>query len=357
MEDDDEFGDLYTDVLRPFASSSSLSSASQPHQPSPAPPSLHSPIDLNLKSSNDDDGIVFGAPHSSSTAPNQTLAPQPKEPVREAVKLDLAPNSIAREDSAGVARVLEAGYVELPRRTGPEAGVVESEALSRGGGEGGVDLMDKDVNFDIEEGNTGIDDIGSEPIIPGLSGGGGSGSGGDAMVRGLTVNLEASRKDDASGGGGGSGENDWDSDSDDDLQIVLNDDLGHVRRLAKENIRFTVEGEGELIGNASINANPRAVEWGSAPVLIRSTRQAGKIKIKAEVQFPGTHAPTPAELEIESVPSTMPACYLESEKTGKPGLSGKAGNSGQSAPTLTDAEKAKLLQEVEAQQADLGIQK
>ncbi len=84
----------------------------------------------------------------------------------------------------------------------------------------------------------------------------------------------------------------------------VTDDLGHVRRLAKENIQFTVEGEGEIIGDASINANPRAVEWGSAPVLIRSTKKAGKIKIKAEVQFPGTHAPTPAELEIESIPPT-----------------------------------------------------
>ena len=90
MEDDEEFGDLYTDVLRPFASSSSLSSTSQPHQPLPAPPSLHRPINLNLKSSNDDDRIVFGAPHSNSTAPNQTLAPQPKESVCEVIKLDLA---------------------------------------------------------------------------------------------------------------------------------------------------------------------------------------------------------------------------------------------------------------------------
>ena len=90
MEDDDEFGDLYTNMLRPFASSLSLSSASQPHQPLPVPPSLHRSIDLNLKSSNDDDGIVFEAPHSNSTAPNQTLAPQPKESVREAIKLDLA---------------------------------------------------------------------------------------------------------------------------------------------------------------------------------------------------------------------------------------------------------------------------
>ena len=134
----------------------------------------------------------------------------------------------------------------------------------------------------------------------------------------------------------------------------VTDDLGHVRRLAKENIRFTVEGEGEIIGDASINANPRAVEWGSAPVLIRSTRQAGKIKIKAEVQFPGVHAPTPAELEIESIPYDMPMCYDISEKANsqKP-----IANSPNSTSTLSDAEKAKLLQEVEAQQADFGIQK
>ena len=89
----------------------------------------------------------------------------------------------------------------------------------------------------------------------------------------------------------------------------VTDDLGHVRRLAKENIRFTVEGEGEIIGDASINANPRAVEWGSAPVLIRSTRQAGKIKIKAEVQLPGVHATTPPQSAIESLPYGLPMCH------------------------------------------------
>ena len=134
----------------------------------------------------------------------------------------------------------------------------------------------------------------------------------------------------------------------------VTDDLGHVRRLAKENIRFTVEGEGEIIGDASINANPRAVEWGSAPVLIRSTRQAGKIKIKAEVQFPGTHAPTPAELEMESIPYNLPMCYNVSETAVRrhPSSIGHHPSS-----TLSDEEKAKLLQEVEAQQADFGIQK
>ena len=134
----------------------------------------------------------------------------------------------------------------------------------------------------------------------------------------------------------------------------VTDDLGHVRRLAKENIRFTIEGEGEIIGDASINANPRAVEWGSAPVLIRSTKKAGKIKIKAEVQFPGTHAPTPAELEIESIAYDMPMCYLPSE-TSQTSQTSKT--SASTSSTLSEAEKAKMLQEVEAQQADFGIQK
>lgn len=134
----------------------------------------------------------------------------------------------------------------------------------------------------------------------------------------------------------------------------VTDDLGHVRRLAKENIRFTIEGEGEIIGDASINANPRAVEWGSAPVLIRSTKKAGKIKIKAEVQFPGTHAPTPAELEIESIAYDMPMCFNPSE-TSQTSQTSKT--SASTSSTLTEAEKAKMLQEVEAQQADFGIQK
>ena len=138
----------------------------------------------------------------------------------------------------------------------------------------------------------------------------------------------------------------------------VTDDLEHVRRLAKENIRFTIEGEGEIIGDAAINANPRAVEWGSAPVLIRSTRQAGKIKIKAEVQFPGTHAPTPAELEIESVAYDMPMCFTETHKSNKANEANEANEAHKShEPPLSESEKAKMLQEVEAQQADFGIQK
>ena len=133
----------------------------------------------------------------------------------------------------------------------------------------------------------------------------------------------------------------------------VTDDLGHVRRLAKENIVFSVEGEGEIIGDANINANPRAVEWGSAPVLIRSTKKAGKIKVKAEVQFPGVHAPTPAELEIESITNDLPMCFMEQFQSTQ-----QVQNlQGVRPSVVSDAEKAKMLQEVESQQADFGLQK
>ena len=82
----------------------------------------------------------------------------------------------------------------------------------------------------------------------------------------------------------------------------ITDDNGNVRRLAKDQIVFTVEGKGRIIGDASIAANPRAVEWGSAPVLIQSTNKAGKITIIARSQWPGTYAPAADTLTIESIP-------------------------------------------------------
>ena len=131
----------------------------------------------------------------------------------------------------------------------------------------------------------------------------------------------------------------------------VTDDSGHVRRLAKENIVFTVEGEGEIIGDASINANPRAVEWGSAPVLIRSTRKPGKIKVHAEVQFPGTHAPTPADFEFESIPASIEQLFIPQQKKTVSAVTRQQGNQ----QDFTEEEKSKMLQEVEQQQADFGI--
>lgn len=134
----------------------------------------------------------------------------------------------------------------------------------------------------------------------------------------------------------------------------VTDDNGNVRRLAKENILFTVEGEGEIIGDASIHANPRPVEWGSAPVLIRSTRTPGKIRISARVEFPGTHAPTPAEIEIESVPAPFKAVYRDEKKIGSASEAGRVNTAGSS---LSEDEKRRILEEVDLQQQEFGIQK
>lgn len=134
----------------------------------------------------------------------------------------------------------------------------------------------------------------------------------------------------------------------------VTDDSGNVRRLAKENVVFTVEGEGEIIGDATIGANPRAMEFGSAPVLIRSTRKAGKIKVKARVQYEGTHAPTPAEIEFESVPSLLPACFTEQTRQTDAASTAKGQSASSEKKILSEEEKQKLLIEVERQQTEFG---
>ncbi|MDR0542489.1 MAG: glycoside hydrolase family 2 [Dysgonamonadaceae bacterium] len=130
------------------------------------------------------------------------------------------------------------------------------------------------------------------------------------------------------------------------------DDDGNVRRLAKEQIRFDVEGEGEIIGDAQIGANPRAVEFGSAPVLIRSTLTPGKIRVHARVLFEGENVPSPASIEWESIPSRYRFVYSE-----KP----QWADYGQDKPSyqrkLSEEEKRKMLNEVELQQTDFGEKK
>ena len=140
-----------------------------------------------------------------------------------------------------------------------------------------------------------------------------------------------------------------------DFVVVIaevTDDNGNVRRLAKENIVFTIEGEGEIIGDRSINANPRTVEFGTAPVLVRSTSKAGKIRIKAHVQFEGTHAPTPAEIEFESVDPEFSSCYIEQRMVPKSNVN-PVNNTRKT--VLTEEEKRHLLMEVEKQQTEFGV--
>ena len=130
------------------------------------------------------------------------------------------------------------------------------------------------------------------------------------------------------------------------------DEWGEVRHLAKENIVFEVEGEGVLVGDESIGANPRAVEFGTAPALVRSTLNAGKIRIRARVQYGGTLAPTPAEIVFNSVPSDIDLVYDEVPSAGITNPS--QGHVDISDKMLSEQEKKDLLEAVGRDQAYFG---
>ncbi|MEG1740637.1 MAG: glycoside hydrolase family 2 TIM barrel-domain containing protein [Akkermansia sp.] len=81
---------------------------------------------------------------------------------------------------------------------------------------------------------------------------------------------------------------------------------GNVKRLNNEQIFFEVEGPAEIIGEASNDANPKRVQWGTAPVLVRMGTEAGKIRVKASVAHKGQNAPAAGTLEFTSIPASQP---------------------------------------------------
>ena len=75
-----------------------------------------------------------------------------------------------------------------------------------------------------------------------------------------------------------------------------------IKKLAEDLVQFEVSGEGEIVGDESIGANPMRAEAGVASVLIRSTHRAGKIEVRARA-----FGLSPATLQFESMPLTSAA--------------------------------------------------
>jgi beta-galactosidase len=139
-----------------------------------------------------------------------------------------------------------------------------------------------------------------------------------------------------------------------DFAVVVcevTDNEGNVRRLAKEQILFTVEGEGTIVGNASIGANPRQVEFGSAPVLIRSTTRPGKITLTARLLFEGINTAKPVSIEFESVPAAWPLAYTDEPRAhaADGAVTGKVYRG-----EMSEQERQRELQQVEKQQVEFG---
>ena len=92
------------------------------------------------------------------------------------------------------------------------------------------------------------------------------------------------------------------------------DEWGVVKRLNNGHIRFSIQGEGCLVGDYKIYANPVAVAWGTAPVIVQSTLTPGKIKIYAEMDYPGSQRPISGSIEIQSVTASNKMLYNDSEQ-------------------------------------------
>jgi hypothetical protein len=177
MDDDDEFGDLYTDVLTPFATSISIP------QPQSQPQSTSFTIDLNAHTASDDDDDDDDVVIPDSVKPDEEVAPI-STAASSGSRLNLNLEADKTEVLGLGLAVAESGGFEDPNSLDESAIDIVVDEIDDGREDKGDVLVDKNeglVEFDIEEGNnTGIGD-------------------------------------EAEG-------DDWDSDSEDDLQIVLNND-------------------------------------------------------------------------------------------------------------------------------------
>ena len=145
------------------------------------------------------------------------------------------------------------------------------------------------------------------------------------------------------------------------IVAAIADKNGNIKRLNNYYVKFHVEGEGRILGDAGILANPAPVRWGTAPVLIQSTLKPGKIKITASVLFEGSQMPVSAVLELESYPAAHPLIYSEKDAALIAGSSSlqSAGTPAKSAAELEQErmlkeQNAQRLKEVEQQQEDFG---
>ena len=130
----------------------------------------------------------------------------------------------------------------------------------------------------------------------------------------------------------------------------ITDGKGVVKRLNNRSVRFTIEGEGQLLIPASQAAGVPLV-WGEAPVLVQTSTTAGTIRVRAEMAgVQGDWTPLAAEIEFRTVAPLQDLIYMDAEIERSPNLSPV---SAQAAARQSE----ELLKQVEAQQEAFGEQR
>lgn len=137
---------------------------------------------------------------------------------------------------------------------------------------------------------------------------------------------------------------------------AIADENGNIKRLNNYHIKFEIEGPGELVASKETFTNPREVQWGTAPILVRAKAQTGNIKIKASVVPNGIHTPMSAELIIPTTKAIHPLIADEDElnlqlKTHRNQENLSSYDRGQSSDEARKQSQMRL-KEVEKQQSD-----
>lgn len=137
---------------------------------------------------------------------------------------------------------------------------------------------------------------------------------------------------------------------------AIADENGNIKRLNNYHIKFEIEGPGELVASKETFTNPREVQWGTAPILVRAKAQTGNIKIKASVVPNGTHTPMSAELIIPTTKAIHPLIADQDElnlqlKTHRNQQNLSSYDHGQSSDEARKQSQMRL-KEVEKQQSD-----
>lgn len=138
---------------------------------------------------------------------------------------------------------------------------------------------------------------------------------------------------------------------------------GNIKRLNNQYIKFSIEGEGRILGDAGLMANPAPVKWGTAPVIIQTTMHPGTIRVTASVVFEGAQMPVSASLELTSIPAAHQLLFSP-EEASRISLASESHRSNAEKTTL-DLERERQqseanrmrLKEVEQQQLDFGERK
>ncbi|WP_299234665.1 sugar-binding domain-containing protein [uncultured Bacteroides sp.] len=91
------------------------------------------------------------------------------------------------------------------------------------------------------------------------------------------------------------------------------DKNGNVKRLNNSMIRFSIEGEGHLLGGEVAGVNPQKIEWGSAVALVQATNRQGSIKLTASLDVPGESRPLEGTIEFETFESDKRELYSEKD--------------------------------------------